>query len=207
MPRHRDQQDAAVEGHDRQHQEVGEADAEAIRGRLDQADDDPFPRRGAGGGGDASRQLEVPAVGGPLDEDGEEEAEEEGDDVQAGASGGPPGEEDLRVRPPEEGHVRVALLVSRHPVHFSNLPMLCYACTHTTRGRRRRTKVKKRAVRDCVLEFETYMYVYMCDKGERARKTMRRDQTPNGKYNDVLCRTYSFLMLRSSTHIVCTAHA
>ena len=111
MAAHGGQENAAVKRHDGEHDKVGQAHPDGVH------DGAEHPREGdvaLGGGG----VLDDLAAREPLDEDGGEEDDEEGDGVLDGAGARPAVEEDLGVLAPEEGHV-----------HHHHLPV---------RGRRRR---------------------------------------------------------------------
>lgn len=118
VPGDRREEHAAVEGHERQHGQVREPHAQRVQQRPEDA------------GGDAGLDaVEEAAVGEPLDEDAEDEDKDEGEGVHAGPGARPPGEEDLGLRSPEEGHVRHHHLVvvgcrRRRPVHAGHVAVV-----------------------------------------------------------------------------------
>lgn len=118
-PRDCHDQDADVEGHERQHEEVGEPDAEGVDGRLEE-------------GGKKARLLPPEtsdaAAREQLHEERHEEDHDQSEPVHAAARAWPHLEEDFGVRSPEEGHVGVPLLhLRRVPVPTSQFSLLSSA--------------------------------------------------------------------------------
>ena len=103
-----DDEHAAVEGHDGEHEQVGKAHADGVESGLERA-----------GGESRPLVLDQTAVREPLDEHGHHENENQGERVHAAASPGPSREQNLRILTPEEGHVGERLLCT-HPSHVSS---------------------------------------------------------------------------------------
>jgi hypothetical protein len=121
---------ADVEGHDGQHEEVGEAHPGRVRHREQRrrrrwrAPAAAVPRRGAPG--DAARHG-----GERLGRRGEARHEEEAEDVRARAAlAGPPREQHHRAVSPEEGHVHQRRPVPRRGLVATVRPHLPHALLH-----------------------------------------------------------------------------
>ncbi|KAL5991647.1 hypothetical protein ACLOJK_012556 [Asimina triloba] len=113
-------EDADVEGHDGEHDEVGETDTCGVEDGLEEAGGE-FGRGG----------LDEAAVGEPLYEECEEEDDDQRQYIHAEAMAWPAGEEDFRILSPEEGHVHHhvvhvwhACAVRRHPIAMHAMLML-----------------------------------------------------------------------------------
>jgi len=104
-----DEEHAAVEGHERQHEQVRDAHAQRVhrgaRNPRRHAHAPPVPP--VPGSGEQERGGVQAAGAQELEEEREREDGDERQRVHAAARAGPPREEDLRVLAPEEGHVGV----------------------------------------------------------------------------------------------------
>ena len=106
-----DDKHAAVEGHEREHEEVGEPDARRVHGG--QVDGGQWARAPPGEAGDAPPREQ-------LHKEGYEKDNDQSEGVHASPRSRPQREENFRVRPPEEGHVRVPLR-HLHPRHLLSI--------------------------------------------------------------------------------------
>lgn len=84
----------AVEGHDGEHEHVTEAGANGVQRRLEETRGDIV---WAG--------FEEAWAREPLEEQGDNKDQDQGESIHAGACSRPTGEENLSVLAPEEGHV------------------------------------------------------------------------------------------------------
>ncbi|CAI9106869.1 OLC1v1006108C1 [Oldenlandia corymbosa var. corymbosa] len=108
VTRNSNQKRAGVEAHHRQHHHVGQPDPNRVHSRLSNP-----------GGDVVGAFFEKLAIGEPLDEDGEHEDKQKGQQVHAQiVVSGPTREQDLGVLPPEEGHVHHHV-VGAHRRHSS----------------------------------------------------------------------------------------
>lgn len=98
-----DQEDAAVKRHEGEHDQISEANPEDMQKGLNQTGHD-MVRTG----------FDEAGVGEQLHENGHDENEDQGQHVHSRFTPGPVVEENIRVFPPEEGHVHHHLMVHHH---------------------------------------------------------------------------------------------